>query len=350
MDQSNKATANPWDGIEGLAQQAVKNVTTAVKKVVPWEGVDTTPKQAPTPAVAPQKMDMNVSAVPLKTEVQMKAAMQGIGPDTSDPRNNIAEIDAELKKAKDPEVIKILQAERRKNERRLTTITKREAGPATGTPEWYTARDEAAQVKYQKDTTKLLKIASEVPEYKALHEFLTNMRGLPDIRVGGLRDSNGMFEQPVYKTGTELSDRGRITLRSDNKNPTSTLVHEMTHAADSQIGKLAGIIRKKENASPEEEQFLDNYQKLYKGDKADGFKSWVSKLSYTINKEWDKNNADYRSTDDEMRAFAVGNSSDPSRVDVHYPSKHLDASVATAFMQLLEQANKLAIKNTPKGR
>lgn len=115
MDQN----SNPWDGIEGIVKQAVTNVANTAKKFVPWEGVDTTPKEAPKPAQAPTKMDMNVSAVPLKTEVQMKAAVQGIGPDVSDPRNNIAEIDAELKKAKDPEVIKILQAERRKNERRL---------------------------------------------------------------------------------------------------------------------------------------------------------------------------------------------------------------------------------------
>lgn len=110
---------NPWDGIEGLVKQAVTNVTNTAKKFAPWEGLDTSPKEAPKPAQAAPKMDMSVSAVPVKTEVQMKAAVQGIGPDTSDPRNNIAEIDAELKRAKDPEVIKILQAERRKNERKL---------------------------------------------------------------------------------------------------------------------------------------------------------------------------------------------------------------------------------------
>ena len=118
MDQ-NKAEGNPWDGLDWQPKKAVETVTNAVKKFVPWEGLDWQAKPSAPPAPKPQKMDMNVSAVPLKTEVQMKAAVQGIGPDTSDPRNNIAEIDAELKKAKDPEVIKILQAERRKNEKRL---------------------------------------------------------------------------------------------------------------------------------------------------------------------------------------------------------------------------------------
>lgn len=120
MDQND----TPWAGLDWQPKKAVEAVTNAVKKFVPWEGLDWQSRPEP-PAVKPQKMDMNVSAVPVKTEVQMKAAVAGIGPDMSDPRNNIKELDAEIKRTKDPEVLKILQNERRKNERRLNAMKAR---------------------------------------------------------------------------------------------------------------------------------------------------------------------------------------------------------------------------------
>lgn len=93
----------------------VETVTKAVKPwLMDWGVIAREAKPPPAP-----KMDMGVAAVPVKTENQMRAAMQGIGPDTSDPAKNIAEIKKEMGLTKDKNILATLQIELDKNTKRM---------------------------------------------------------------------------------------------------------------------------------------------------------------------------------------------------------------------------------------
>ncbi len=105
-----------WDAGKGMLVEGAKKAIEAVPtKLMPWERdySDKTPK-------APSKtLDMTVPAVPVTTEAQMRIAVMGVGPDTSDPAKNIVEIQQEMKRSKDPKVLQILQEELDKNTKRL---------------------------------------------------------------------------------------------------------------------------------------------------------------------------------------------------------------------------------------
>lgn len=121
--------SNPWDGIKGLATEATQAVVGAVDKVKnfsPWEGIDTAPKEPTAPKGKASTMDMNVQPVNVSTDKLMRQALNDpVIPDTSHPRDNIAEIDKELKATKDPNVIHILQEQRRAYERQLKGMIRR---------------------------------------------------------------------------------------------------------------------------------------------------------------------------------------------------------------------------------
>lgn len=117
MDQQNKPAegGNPWDGIVGAVKETAASAVTSVKKMMPWEGVDTTPKppkQATFKPPVQQSVNTEakmVAAAPIQPHERM--------PDTQSAMSNLAEIEREIviaTKNKNSLALKILTQERLK--------------------------------------------------------------------------------------------------------------------------------------------------------------------------------------------------------------------------------------------
>lgn len=205
--------------------------------------------------------------------------------------------------------------------------------------------------------TSLLKEASKLPEYGELVSFLAERRAVPDIKTGFLKE-NGEFRTPGFFK-TNIPYRGAITvsndtLTRDNKGDdfsSGTLVHELTHAAERQIRHMVEELKQKnkKDLSKSEKQLLDTFEKTAeyrRGGKDKGFSTYAKQLAIAIDKEWVEKNSDYRSTDEELMAFGVGNSSRKRRSDYNKTPEHIDPSIASVFMILLNQAHIVAKEHT----
>ena len=131
-----------------------------------------------------------------------------------------------------------------------------------------------------------------------------------------------------------------------DKTPTpealNTLTHEMTHAADRQLHKLYGELHnRKNNLTPTEQQFFDTWSKLeWPGkDKQGHISAFSAVIAKSIAKNWYDKNKDYRSTDNELKAFAMGDSS--TKTGYGTPA-HVNSTIATTFRQALALAAKVA--------
>ena len=125
MAEENKTPAiMPWpETWELKPRQALKEViekaTTALEGVktgkMPWDmdWKEKPRKEAPKPVPMASPTKVNV-----RTEADMRKAMiinpNEVQPDTRSAESNLAEIDAELSKTKDPLIIKVLNEERKK--------------------------------------------------------------------------------------------------------------------------------------------------------------------------------------------------------------------------------------------
>lgn len=203
----------------------------------------------------------------------------------------------------------------------------------------------------ERSRTSVLKEASNLPEYTELIDFLSERRAVPDIKTGYL-SGTGEFKTPgFFKTDTP--DRGIITvgnnaLTGDNKGndfSSGTVVHELTHAADRQINRMANELKKKSDLSPAEERFLDTFEKTseYKRRGKDhSYATYAKLLANAINQGWTAEKANYRSSNDELMAFGMGNSARKGQYMYGEAPEHIDSSIATEFRMLLNHANAVA--------
>jgi hypothetical protein len=184
----------------------------------------------------------------------------------------------------------------------------------------------------------LLKEAASYPQYGELVGYLSSRRMMPPIQQKFGYPSS--FASNVF--GNTLPETGALTL-SASAQP-STLVHELTHAADRQIELQVRELRnKKRNAelTPLEQQFLSAYEKLvYRpGTFLSDPKHTRPEVAAKIDPNWTRQNARYRSTSGELAAFGMGSSVAP---DVDNPAPlHVDPTYATEFSILLDMANRL---------
>jgi len=194
--------------------------------------------------------------------------------------------------------------------------------------------------------TKILQEASNNPDYQAIANYLMSRRAMPNIQYGGKPDVYGSFTpQSLFN---QQYRHGNLTINPNAANVPAkevapVLQHEMTHAAYNQLFYQADALRKsKEPKTPEEKRFLENFDKITKG---------VPDQIKAFDASWQEKNKGYRATSDEALAFALQNASNPNYKEGWNAPSHVDPTLATQMMLLLDQAQRLQdLKPQSQGR
>ena len=182
-----------------------------------------------------------------------------------------------------------------------------------------------------------LRKAADSPQYGDLVEYLSARRSMPEIKYkSGIRGQ--------FSSGWGMPARGEIALGSWAT--PSTVVHELTHAADNQISQQYYDLAKKQKLDPLEKQFMQTYEKLvFSPNKSQGDPEKYPRaaMAERLAPEWAKKERDYRSTSGEMVAFGMGRP--VAEAQRYMPSNiappHVDPTMATEFSVLLDIAKRL---------
>ena len=164
--------------------------------------------------------------------------------------------------------------------------------------------------------------------------------GLPDVT----RDSSTM---PVDAAGTlgayahNYGPFGRIFV-APQAGP-ATQAHELTHATNWDLAKLYYAALEKE--TPEARQFVDAFKKLY-GNNA------VVEQANRLAPTWAATEDPYRTSANELTAFAIGNTMGGShgRVEPWRGGLHVDPTLATQHSILMDLAEKYLTSASSKGK
>ncbi len=197
-----------------------------------------------------------------------------------------------------------------------------------------------AMVRQADPLQSLLRETADYPQYGELVGYLSSRRMMPPISIGKTGGASGVFESNST-FGSELPKTGVVKV-SYGAGP-STVVHELTHAAQRQIEaqyySLQDKARKTE-LTPLDRQFIQAYEKLiYRPGKMFGAKPELtqSATARRIAPEWVKKKGNYRATGSELAAFGMG-----STVNRNADAPlHIDPSYATEFSILLDMARRL---------
>ena len=191
----------------------------------------------------------------------------------------------------------------------------------------------------------LLVKSSEYPQYGQLVDYLSSRRMMPPIQFAP--ETQGRFSQNTV-FGFSLPKTGLVEVGA-NADP-GTVVHELTHAADSQFNsQYYGLKRKNpSNLSPLEKQFVDGYEKLVYGANVrtgNPEKYPRERMAATMSPEWAKENAGYRAGNRELPAWAMGSVVEPLNSQQYRTPLHLDPTLASEFSILLDLATRLQKSN-----
>jgi len=203
-----------------------------------------------------------------------------------------------------------------------------------------------ALVQRQSPLDELLTASAKYPQYQDLIGYLHSLRKMPHVNVKDIGDeSRGVFRtNNIF--GNSLPDVGIIDVGYYSK--PATLVHELTHAADRQLENqyynLKFAKTKPDKLSPQEEQFVNAYEKLannmdvrYNSPKRYPRKTLANHLS----PQWAKENESYRANQAELPAWGMASTIEPNRTQEYSAPRHLDPTLATEFTILMDMANRL---------
>lgn len=191
-------------------------------------------------------------------------------------------------------------------------------------------------------STRILKAASDNPEYQAISNYLLSRRAFPEVATAPMRGGTyGKFTTPGFFSDGVIPERGLLSFNelSQQWSPQAmapTAVHETTHAANRQLIKQYYEVQKKPNKTELDNQFLGNFQKIIGSSKPE-ISDWLKKVSPTFAKQ----EAGYRATGPEALSFAVENSAFPYSEDAYNAPAHIDPTIATTFQLLLDQAQRV---------
>ena len=179
--------------------------------------------------------------------------------------------------------------------------------------------------------------------YSEIVNYLGKYGKIPEFARDYLGDESGEFNY----NGWDSKDRGEILFNKKYgaiPHP-STVLHELTHAADRQLGLHYAALRKQGIQN----QFTDAYEQFRtvprrslfdnSEQKGMGVEEAIKKLSP---KSWRETNKDYRAIPNEALAFGVGNSATQT-LDSYNAPLHLDPTLYTNFRILLDLANRFPI-------
>lgn len=191
-------------------------------------------------------------------------------------------------------------------------------------------------------TTKILQKASENPEYQTLANYLMSRRAMPQMQREYLGENTfGSFVTPGLFSSGNVPDRGILKLNrfSEYQNPSDvvpTVSHEMTHAAERQMIRQYYEIKAKRDRSELETQFMNNFQKIIGSSKPE-IANWLKSVA----PEYAKQGEGYRSTSTEGLAFGLQNAAYANTGSQRYAPEHIDPTIATSLMLLLDQAQRV---------
>lgn len=180
------------------------------------------------------------------------------------------------------------------------------------------------------------------PQYGELVDYLSSRRMMPPIKYEYIRPgTGGTFAYPGFLSNPmNLPETGVVTV-APGADP-STVVHELTHAADRQISEQYHRLQYKKSLSPQEKQFMSAFEKLSWNSNEptnDPKKQPRKQLANLLSPEWvDKNS--YRAGHSELPAWGMG-SVVGGRDTEYKPPLHLDPTMATEFSILMDMATRL---------
>jgi hypothetical protein len=187
-----------------------------------------------------------------------------------------------------------------------------------------------------KSVTELIKQAGSIPEYQQMMNYLSTRGAAPTIAADPKLNFSGIF-----RPGPTFSAPGSVGIRP--KEPVEALIHEVTHAADiqmvSQYMQESGRTSSSSAGPFKSTPFTDAYDKLD-----------PAPLTKLMQPEWAGRASKYRATRPESRAFAIENAIGPNvtKDSVTRAPGHVDATIATEFMILLELAQRSSGKPAAK--
>jgi hypothetical protein len=193
--------------------------------------------------------------------------------------------------------------------------------------------------------TNILKLASENPDYQSIANYLMSRRAFPEIGyMAGPSKSYGTFTAPSLFGNPNIPERGRISLpiNTNTTNPQDvvpTVLHELTHATQTQLYKQYNEIKNKKEKTDLDKQFMENFDKIMGAKPTEQ----IAKFS----PEFAKNKVDYRSRGDEALSFALENANYPNQVSGWNVPANVDPTLATQIMLLLEQAQRTQNQQPP---
>lgn len=193
--------------------------------------------------------------------------------------------------------------------------------------------------EYQDPVIDIMRKSAAVPEYQQMMDYLMTRRAVPEMQTRYMGTSIG----GLFQYGGTLQPRGKISVTEGAS--ADTLIHEVTHAAERQMGQqyyedktakrdILGFVQ------PNSTQFTDAYDKIN-----------TQQILGTLNQNWTDKAARYRSTTSEARAFAMENVTNPELdpKSITRAPAHIDSTLATEFMILLDLA-KRGMKDRPQSQ
>ena len=197
-----------------------------------------------------------------------------------------------------------------------------------------------------------MQLASERPEFAALHDYLTTRSALPPVEFARLSPgTSGQFETNSF-FGRELPPTGKVQLNGEFLDraygPTSsipTLIHELTHAAGRE---MSDQYNQRDVLDQEaKDAFKQAYDKLvyYRNAREIDARFPQSVLANKLAPAWGKANEAYRASIGELPSFAMGNVS--GNASQPAPA-HVDPTLATEYRILLDAALRDARANPYK--
>lgn len=217
-----------------------------------------------------------------------------------------------------------------------TGLERTAVNPMTGQPAQISQSRQGVSRTAVDPLPALLRQAAEFEAYSALVDYLSARRMMPLIQQRPMGDVSGSFETNSF-FGNDLPKTGvvNVGLRAGP----STVVHELTHAADSQLdAQYAELKRKRGGLTQSEKQFMQAYEKLaydrFSRDKGLPRRALAEKLDPS----WAKKEGEYRATNRELAAWGMGSTVEPDRF-FNQPL-HLDPTLATEFRILMDLARK----------
>ena len=194
------------------------------------------------------------------------------------------------------------------------------------------------------ETQNLLQRAAQFPQYGQLVDYLSARQMMPQIKTQIMFPYKGIFEQnpPI---GGPLPKAGKITIRAGADE--STVIHELTHAADAQINNQYYELKEQQDQgkelTPVQKQFVDAFEKLVR--KVSGIPGMRlreynrAKTAEKLAPHWLQQQRGYRSSDDELPAFGMGSTVYGTKKRPDAPL-HVDPTYATEFSVLMDLARR----------